>query len=186
MASFASSYQPSFGAGVKRNTDVLPLPFLARPQAMTIYVRFMELGTRLAAASTRLLSIANAAGDTPRFAIDNSATNTYQLLHRNGAGTTVTASVSGQGGLGSIIELRAVLQSDGSIFIGQSIDAATETVSSTSSAAVLASAWSGQLIWFNSFGTSSSFRGFVGFRELVIHRGVQNLATMRRVAVVPT
>ena len=181
MTQIASSYIPTGGATATRNADVLPLPFPARPQAMTVYVRFVELGT-----------IKDPAGDfpgifhiggpatvnDPRFEIQESG-GKYQLRHDNGI-INVTATLAAASDIGDLVELRGVLNADGSVQMGQSINSAAETTTAVSDAAVLGPAWHTPRIYINSRGEERF--GFIALRNLVFHRGVQSLETMRRLA----
>ena len=68
--------------------------------------------------------------------------------------------------------------------LGEYVDAeieAAETETPESSALVLASAWSGTILYVNNRGQGDR-AGFIGLRNLVFHRGVQSLTTMRRLA----
>ena len=175
-----SSYIPSLGAAATRNADVLPFPFPARPQAMTVYVRFVELGSSDPGASGVVVFIGNAAGNAPGMDIlFLSGGAGYSVRHFNLVSVSATLAVAPT--TGDSVELLAHLNADGSVDLEQSINSAVSTKSATSGANALASRWSGQFLWFNSEGISIAV-GFAGYRNVVIHRGVQSLATMRRLA----
>ncbi len=178
MASFPSTYVPSGGTAATRAADVLPLPFPARPQAMTIYLRFVELGS-IKIASTRIVQISNAAATGASLFIRESGGN-YQLLYQNTAGANVTSTQAAAPSIGQRVELVGQQASDGSVKLIQSIDGAAATEASQSSALALESAWGGPFLWINSKGNLGTFVGFIAFRNIFFHRGVQTLVTMRR------
>lgn len=183
MALIATSYVPTGGATATRNADVLPFPFLARPQAMTIYVRFVELGTAFTGTTTGLLAISADTEAAPLFRIRRSANGTYIVEHET-AGGTVSASVSGIS-IGDVVELRATLSATGTVQLHVSINGAAESSSSESAALTLATAWSGQKLFLNARDlNTTTLIGFNAFRNVIFHRGVQSLVTMRRLALV--
>lgn len=185
MPTFASSYQPASGATVKRNADVLPLPFLARPQAMTVYVRFVELGSILTGTTTRVWHIGSSNNNNPRLAVNNNGSGLYQMVHVNLSAASVAATLAAAPSLDDMVELLGELGADGSVKLSQSVNGTAETTTATSAALVLPAAWSTPtLLYLNSIGTLVV--GFLGLRNLVGHRGIQTFATMRRLAGVPT
>lgn len=123
-------------AAATLQTESLPYPWDVPPQACTLYVRLVELGTRLSS-----LGVVDVGGDgsSPRLYLDSTGT-TYRITHENGTGS-VTASATGPPAFGADVELRAVLRTDGSVLLGQSINGAAETVSAASAALPLATAW---------------------------------------------
>lgn len=177
MPTFASSFIPTGGAEATRNADVLPFPFPARPQAMTVYVRFVEMGTSLIA-NTVLWYIATSGGSNPRLFLRTGAAG-YAVSHVTLAGA-VTATLAAFPSIGDTVEILTHLNSDGSLKLTQSINGAVVSETSTTAALMLAQAWSAQLLWVGSLG--GSLGGFNAFRNLVFHRGVQSLETMRRLA----
>ena len=185
MTQLASSYVPSLGTAATRNSDVLPFPFPARPQAMTVYVWFVEMGTIVSPVSgqptRRVIHIGKSDNTSPRLGINRDDTGNYGIFTNNGTGESDRTSVlSAAPSVGDVVELRGILNADGSIQLGQSVNGATETTSTTSAAAALPTAWSDVVLWLNSVGTTSE--GFNAFRNVKIHRGVQSLTTMRRLA----
>lgn len=181
MALFASTYIRTSGATATRNADVLPFPFPARPQAMTGYFRFIEFGTVVDTANRRLFQIGNASDNAPRLRCFEVNGNAYRFDHSNRTGTvTVGVTLATGISIGDTVELVLQLNADGSLVGIQSINSAAETTTPSSAALVLAAAWSAAELRINSRGSSSV--GFNAFRNIVFHRGVQSLATMRRLA----
>ena len=179
MALFASSYVPTGGATATRNIDILPLPFPARPQAMTGYVRFVEQGSILINGA-RIFQISNAANEAPALLLNSNATN-YRCQHQNDTGI-VTVVLAAAPSIGAGVELVVQLSADGSIVLIQSIGGAASTTTAASSALVLAVAWSSPTLLHINNVDGTSGLGFNAFRNIVFHRGVQSLTTMRRLA----
>lgn len=177
MPVFASSPIPTGGAEATRAADVLPLPFPARPQAMTIYVRFVELGTALIA-DARVLEIGASPSARPRFVIGERL-GFYRIFYQTDV-SSVTSLLAVSPGLGDTVELLATLTANGEVQLSQSVNGAAATSAAQSSAVALPPAWSDSFLHVHSVGASS--QGFIGLRNLVFHRGVQSLATMRRLA----
>lgn len=165
---------PSGGGTVTRNADVLPFPFPARPQVMTGYIRFVELGTILIS-EARLWQI-SVADANPRLMVE-AVSGVYRMRHSTDNGT-VTSTLAVAPSIGDGVEVMAQVNVDGSIQIHQSINGAALTSGSVSSALALAPQWSGVILNINRGGA----RGFIAIREIVFHRGVQSLTTMRRLA----
>lgn len=177
MSATVSSYMRSGGGTVTRNADILPFPFPARPQAMTGYLRFVESGNIALSNSEKLITIG---GDTvPRLLIQ-AIGGVYNLRHQNGI-LNVASTMTTAPSVGQIVELVSQLNADGSVKLIQSIDAATEEEASASTAAVFSAKWNEALLYFNSESPSARI-GFTAFRNVVFHRGVQSLTTMRRLA----
>lgn len=180
MSRTVSSYMRSGSGTVARKADILPLPFPARPQAMTIYTRHVNLGTSQTGTSTRLWQISKINDTNPRLLLFNSS-GKFAIQLINLAGSAVTSTLADSPSVGSGIELVAQLSAAGTIKLLQSLDSAAETETSESAALRLESSWgAGALLFVNSI--NSSFVGFIALRNLIIHRGVQSLDTMRRLA----
>ncbi len=180
MTDFATSYMPATTGGeVERLADVLPMTFGARPQAMTIYCRFIERGTIQTSTTARVLQIGSSGDTNPRLAIFNS-TGVYRLQHQTRLGS-VTGDASSSGPtLGQAVELLGLVDTDGSVQLNMSVNSAAVTEGTASSGLAFADAWSAQQLWLG--GVSDTLTGFTALREVVCHRGVQSIDTMRRVA----
>lgn len=157
-----------------RAADSLSWPFLAAPQTMTIYVRFVENGT-IGIADARVLSIGSAALAAPYLYVFSNGT-VYRATHHNGS-TAVTATMGSAPGLGARVELRVVLNANGSVAISQSVNEGAETATVTSSSASLAGMWGGATLWLN--GEAAATAGIGLYRTLKIAAGVRSLADCR-------
>jgi len=177
MAFAPSSYIPTGAAVDTRARDQLSFPFLARPQAMTVYMRFVEMGSVLVSSVARVFDISN--GTAARFLVQSTG-SVYALFHITAAGQ-VTVSLGAGPTYGQLVELRAVLNANGSILLGQSINGAAETVTATSAALTLAQTWSAQNIFFNA-SSGGTFTGFIALRNVEIKAGVFTMQQMRQIA----
>lgn len=178
-----SSIIRTTGSTASRSADVPYLPFTAPPQAMTAYVRFFEMGTVLAASGDRILQIGLTSPATdPRFFIADTGGGFYRVGHDNGtaeAFSTMAAAPT----FGQLVELRAVLNANGSVQLHQSIDGAAEVSASASSAPSggLAAAWAGERLYLgcDPAGTRGGLNPFTHVR---FGPGSKTLAEMRALA----
>lgn len=165
---------------VTRNADLLSIPFNARPQAMSVYVRFVELGNIYeTSTNSRVLEI-EGTSTNPRFLISWNTAH-YGIQWFNAAGSTVSVAAAANPVIGDVVELLAVLQSDGSVYLTQSINGGAATTTATSSTLALGPSWgTSPKLYVGS--ENGSATGSMGFLNGAILRGVQSLGTMRRVA----
>ena len=178
MASTISSYIPTSGGTDTRTRDQLSFPFNARPQALTAYIWFIELGTIAELNTGRIFQISDSNGANPYIRCVE-AGGFYEFRHRTPT-SQVVATLAAASAVGDIVELRCVLNADGSVEIGQSLNGAAETTAGPSSALTLDTAWSEGTLHVNSTGTTNF--GFNAFMNIVFFRGVHSLARMRRFA----
>ena len=175
MANVSSSYIATVGSTVTRAAEQLQFPFTAKPQAMTVYVKFIERGSVLIATS-RIWAITNSAGAAPTVLVTESG-GFYSVSHNNGT-VGVSSTLGAAPVIGDTVEVRAVLFSDGAVQLHQSINAAAETSATKSAANALAAAWADQTIFINSGGTGQV--GFNAFISVKIVTGEQSMTTMRQ------
>ena len=177
-SAFASSYIATTSASVARTVENIKWTFSSIPQPMTIYVRFVERGTALMTAGTKILQIGKADDSDPMITIEAAGSTVYRASHDNNVDSAVTASGTiTTVDYGDMIELRLVLFSDGAIQLHQSEDGAAEASTSKTAAHTLAAAWGDTLLWLNSVGTTGE--GFCAFHAVKICPGEQTLAFMR-------
>jgi hypothetical protein len=99
------------------------------------------------------------------------------MNHDIGA-TNVTSSRDLNPAYGDRMEVRAVLNADGSVQLGASKNGGAETLGSASAANALAAAWSTPtLVSVGCIGANG--QGNILLRSLIISAGVQDLATMQ-------
>lgn len=173
----ASSYTPTTTAADTRAADSLYFDFTTAPQAMTVYVKFVERGTIHEATGTTVVNIGGSANET--FIIQKGSSN-YRIRYANGSATRVS-ELSAAPSLGDSVELLATLTADGVAQIQQSIGGGAVTTSSAATAADLPAAWSSQRVALNgnSAGSLNGFNAFI--TGPVIARGVRTMDEMRAI-----
>lgn len=170
-ASFASSYRQSTSSAATRNKDDYSTDFEHGPQALTVYADFIERGTVVESSSGRVLSISDAA---PLFNVQESG-GFYRAIYNNGSQSS-TATLSAAPNLDDRVEIRAVLNDDGSVIIGQSIGGASESTA-TGSGATLQRSWGARTFVFgNQTGTTPAYEGLMRVR---VATGVRTMQEMR-------
>jgi hypothetical protein len=163
---------------VGTNTESLYWDYPAIPQAQTAYIRFVERGS-LAIASARLFHIGHQTSETTdaRFYVDSTG-SFYRVTHDNGT-TVPTATLAAAPSTTDVVEIRAVLNADGSVLIGQSINSAAESTANDATAATLQGTWAGEYLHLG--GVGSAVDGNAEFQALKIAAGVRTMAQMRTV-----
>ena len=170
-AKSVSSYIPTGGAQVSRAVDALSWVFNSRPQAMTVYLKFIEVGASRNYAGLSIFKIGAAA---PQLIVlpHAAATYAYRVSHLNGT-STVASLVSANPTPADVVELRATLSATGAVRIHQSLNGAAETSATASAANALAQTW----------GTAALILGnHVAWLAIHVERGIHDLGTMRRLA----
>lgn len=179
-ALYPGPYIPTTTATVTRNADLLTLPFNAKPQAMSVYVRFVELGNIYeSATSNRILEIEGTATN-PRFMVLWNTAH-YGAQWFNAAGSSVAAAAATNPVFGDTVELLAVLRADGSVYVTQSINGGAATTTATSSTQALGPTW-GTTPKVSVGAEGGAAVGSFSLLNGAILRGVQSFGTMRRVA----
>lgn len=176
MALVQSAVIVTGAAVVTRNRDQLSFPFTARPQAMSIYVRFVETGTLLKGTNQKLLFLGNA---TVFYQVISNGTF-YLASYGNGISSSVTSTAGSTPSVGQRVELLATLSAAGAVTIHQSINEGAVTTASTSAARTLPVTWGAQTLWVNSLSTSNV--GMNAFRNIEIAAGVRTMQQMRVLA----
>jgi hypothetical protein len=180
-ATYPSSRIATAASAVTRAADRCEFPFYAHPQAMTVYAHFIERAqpnwVNLGAAP-RIAQVGSAASGTPALQLTKPAAgDTYLINHHNGT-TNVTSSADVNPAFDNRIELRSILNADGSVQIGVAKDGAAESLGTASAANTLAAAWSSPtLVSLGCIGANG--QGDIALRSLIIAAGVQTLATMQ-------
>lgn len=172
----ATSLMPTSSAGASRANETLYFDFPYAPQAMTVYVRFVEHGGVNMPGAGALFQVGSAtASEDPRFLVSGSP-GFYRIQHDNGH-TNPAATLGTAPSPNEETEIRAVLRADGSILIGQSIESGAETTVSDTTPAVLAAAWAGERLYLNSRGTDGL--GIAAYIEVKVEAGEKSMAEMR-------
>tara|TARA_Y100000593_G_scaffold88497_1_gene170918 strand:+ start:5132 stop:6364 length:1233 start_codon:yes stop_codon:yes gene_type:complete len=166
-----------FDTGVTSETETFYADFVAPPQAMTVYAKFQDAGT-LASSTQGIVHIGGSGATTgARFQILSPSASAYGVLHGNGVDASITANITSSAVWANVVELRGVLNADGSILIGQSLDSGTETTNSTATIRSLASAWNDSRIYIGSRGAAT--QGVGVYQAVKVARGVKTMAEMR-------
>lgn len=158
-------------ATATRNTDAVSATFNYRPVAMTLYAKYVSTG--IAAASDLVVLQIGSSSTAPRCYLAIASGAAAKMLHAPSA-STVSATTGFAPTAGQVVELRGVLNSDGSVFVGQSIAGAAETVSSTSGALAFGADWSGHTILIGSIGSGSNACP-IALQNALILSGVRSL-----------
>jgi len=172
------SYLPTTTGTVTRAAESFTFPFLVTPRALTVYVKFLELGTLSTASSTGLIGIG--ASINPALFLFNDGTGKYAFTHGRGSDAQsgmASAAGSPAPSFGQLCELRGVLNADGSVQLGQAINLGAEVLAPASSANAFASAWNDTTLVINGRGNSSP--GFTAIASVRIAAGAQSLGFMR-------
>lgn len=151
-------------AAVTRSADSFYWDFTPVPQAMYVYVRFIERGTVLGAGGSILFYLSDSSGNNPRFYVDNSGTY-YEVSHQE-AGGTVTIAQTVAPVYGDVVEIVAILGANGFVGIIQSINGGAAVQPANSAAQALSTAWSGTQFRLNSLVAASP--GLADFAEVKI------------------
>ena len=159
--------------------------FLPVPQEMTAYLKFIELGNSSIPASGSDVYLSKIGGSVfggdPRWvaAFWDASGQAYGTAHDNGT-TTSQAALGVAPVYGDTVELRSVLNADGSVLIGQSINEAAETTANNATAPTLQGAWADTRRYLNSSGALN--QGLTGIISDKIESGTQTMAQMRALA----
>ncbi len=178
-AVFPSSPMESDGTVFTRLAEDIEWPFITLPQAMTAYVRFVELGTVKGGVSAVLFSVGGSTG--ARFYVERGATvDAYRVKFHNGT-SEINVNLATTHAIADKMEIRATLKADGKINIHFSVDGAAEVNGSESAALTLPTTWNTNKMYLNWDGSSN--HGFNGFQAIKISRGIQTMATMRTLGI---
>jgi hypothetical protein len=179
MAGFASSYIVTTNAAVARGADVYTLPFPYLPQEMSVYAKFVELGTGLLSLA-RLFGIE---GGTGFFIVYGTITG-YVVSHFNGVAAAGDRNGALASVLGNVTEFDAHLFSDGSTDITEAVNSVAAATSSQSSGVGLAASWGGASLGLGS-SPGGTNHGFAAIQSFKIVARARTLSDMRTIARLP-
>jgi hypothetical protein len=158
--------------------ESLSYVFNALPSVVgTVYASFIERGG-IGISNATVVAVTASTLTAPYLRLYRHASGVYAIEHKVGS-TTVSAVAGSAPTINDRVELRAVLYSDGSVRIGQSINSGSESLSAQSSPLTKGAAWSGALLWVGSINGANQTQA--GFRTVKIVAGERSLADMRRV-----
>lgn len=173
---FASSYIPTGAATDTRTADSLTFPYLARPQAMTIYVR-CRLVNPGDSADRVFLALTNGTSGARVYVAITSAS--YKFVYTDGS-TTRTATVSATPASDTLVEVRATLSAAGVGQVGYAVSGGTETLGSAASALTLPLTWASQHLMLNTAGGAGD--NAAEYLNALVVRGSHTLGACRRLA----
>lgn len=154
---------------VTRAADALSFAWNAPPIAMTTYAKFIDLGSQATSAGILDVGGNNA---TPRLVLLSSPT-TYRTNH-SGVSAAIQSTTATSGDL---IELRGVMNADGSTLAGVSKNGAAEGSATDPTTQPLEAAWATPNLYFNRYAPTTI--GYAAFTAVRIAAGAQSQAIMR-------
>jgi hypothetical protein len=176
VGGFPSAYIKSGAGAVMRSPDAFTFPLNIAPFAMTMYAKFVEQGSLLDGNNAPIMYVGKSDGSRPLVQLFASA-GVYRAYHEELSGSSSISALAVPN-IGDLVELRGVLNGDGTMILGQSINGSAEVVTGTSAAPqALTSAWSAATIAIGSRGADRY--GFYLAQIARIAGGAQSLATMQ-------
>lgn len=174
-----SSYIKTTGAAASRAAESLAFTFTARPQALSLYIRFVEHGTILTVDG--VVSIGGTTGG--RLIIESNASSLYQASYVNNlTGGSATSALGARPSISDVVELLATLTATGIVQIQQSVNGAAVTSGASSSAIGLGTAWNAQQLFVGSLSGTPGDTGLLAATHLLVLRGVATMAQCQRLA----
>lgn len=143
-----------WGTGASRSAASLSFPFPHKPQAMFIFVDFIEQGSAYIAAAARgVLSIVDSPNAANGPALLGSGSNGYRA--DNGCVVNSLSEITSQVPVaGDRVQLLSIIRSDGSVQLRESINLAADLVGAQSAVGTFLSAFAGPL-WIGALGTTN-------------------------------
>lgn len=157
------------GAAVTRAVQSLTFPWNVPPQAMTVYVKFLERESPNWSQSAAIAQIGAGDNSTPRLLLYKpNGTDTYRLYHD--PSTSVNSSVDLNPSIGDMVEVRGVLNGDGSVQMHGALNGGSESSGSASAAQAFSnSMWADSKLYVGNLGSGA--RCFTGLEALIFARG---------------
>lgn len=179
-AIFPSSYIATSGSTQARVIDDLFWPFNAHPQALTVYLRFIELGSALHSTGNGAVRIFEIGFDTDRIAIIADTSPMYYGQIRAAATSRNTGTLAAVPTRGQLIEHLLTVNASGVVNLSQTVDSAAATSATASTSGALPTSFGETRIYLGT--DSGGDSGFAAFLNVAVVRGVQTFARMRQVA----
>ena len=172
MAKAPTSYIATVGTARTRTIDTLSFPYSARPQAMTMYVRFMDFMGAPTRATYIAFIGAGSGGTLTLYVASGGATYGCTLASAtNNKSGTVTRSVS----VGDSVELCVTVTAAGVVQVSVAVNGGTVTTGTASSGMTPPQTWAANALYLY----ETNAYGPLGMRNIQIVRGVHSLAAMR-------
>lgn len=163
-------------ASAVRSDEAWYAAFSHTPQAMTVYVKFIEGQTQNWPDQGYVFDITSAGNGAPRLEVYRETGAGYAVQHYDGV-TSRQSFVSASAVFGQTIELRVELRADGSVLLGRSTNGGAEVLGSASGTLAFQPAWAAPRLYLGSAGAVSP--GHQAFLSCKVVAGVKTLAEMR-------
>lgn len=172
---FRSSAIATTSAAVTRAADALSFPFLAPPQAMTVYADWVDIGN---VAGQYVVAISNAGASAPRFVIEKGVGAGYRTQYVQDAGglNVALSPVATAPTTGQREEFLATLSASGLAMGYSSINSGAMETGGTPTAYALPAAWAGSVLSVSGY-TGAAYS--IALRSLKVAMLPQTLNYMR-------
>lgn len=163
---------------VARSSDALSWQFLALPQEMSIYLRFIESGGVIQDGTTRIL-LHLGSGSSPRFFVSRgSSSSVYSMTYNSMSVSAIAPSIAP--GYGDISEILCTLPASGRARMLQSVNGGPPHISiATADVPMPATPWSSPILHLNALGGSNP--SLTRYLDLKLAAGVRTLQEMREI-----
>jgi len=179
LGSVPSSYMAATSSVNPRSADIASWPVGIAEQALTIYVKGIDVGTQLAAGAYGYASLGKWATNPALLIAPNNATNLRSYFN-NGSATVNDGSLISGTSYGSGIELLMTLSASGVVQGAISVNGAGQVTAAASAAQTLGGAWGAGSFYL---GGADGIAANVGFLIAQIARiavGAQSLSYMQQ------
>lgn len=170
-----TSYIPTTTAAVTRNADVITWSCDALPAALSLYVDFVELGTRTL--NGTLVSLGADSNQTPRQMVYATG-GVYKAQHHNGTASQDSGAPAGSLAVGTRCEVLATWNATGVGTLTWMPSGSAATTGTGSTAHAYGTAYGTAKLSVNRYNGATT-DGIVGLRQIKVAAGVQTLATMQ-------
>lgn len=170
----STSYIATTTVSVARSSDVFTLPALFAEQALTMYVKYIDLGSQVNARGICALGLF--AVNPALIIFGSSSTNTAAQFH-NGTTGQSTGNIATGVVIGDTCEARVTLTAGGVAQLGFSRNSAAEVLSTATAGQAFGAGWGNSILLLNDYNSSQS--GYAAFSTIRVATGIQSLATMR-------
>ena len=155
--SSATSEIKTEGTAQTRGAESLYHPLRLLPRGLTAFISGRERQAPPPTGTTGLLHIGAAGNSTdPRLGLYKNSPAGYAMQHDNAVTPTNSTPLVGAAvAVDDEVDVRGVLGDDGSTLTAVSLNGGAEETTAPSTAQALASAWAGERIYFNSWGTGN-------------------------------